>query len=112
MEDDALLRANPKLDNGKPPIQTFVSGQQELPNFSRGGIMIINAQSCKGLEFDTAILADIDQHQPKRVPHALKARFYVMVARAREQVILLRTGNACPVVDGLLPTETTILARK
>ena len=110
--NDALLRANPKLDNDKPPIQTFFSGQRELPNFGQGGIMIINAQSCKGLEFDTVILADIDQHQPKRDPHALKARFYVMVARAREQVMLLRTGNICPVVDGLLPTDPTILVRK
>lgn len=110
--NDALLRANPKLDNDKPPIQTFVSGQRELPNFGQGGIMIINAQSCKGLEFDTVILADIDQHQPKRDPYALKARFYVMVARAREQVMLLRTGNVCPVVDGLVPTDPTILVRK
>ena len=110
--NDALRRANPKLDNDKPPIQTFVSGQRELPDFGQGGLMVINAQSCKGLEFDTAILADIDQHQPKRDPHALKARFYVMVARAREQVILLRTGNVCPVVDGLLPTDPTILVRK
>ena len=110
--NDCLARANPKLDNGKPPIQTFVSGQRQLPNFGQGGIMIINAQSCKGLEFDTAILADIDQHQPKRDLYALKARFYVMVARAREHVILLRTGSACPVVDGLLPNDPTILARK
>ena len=110
--NDALRRANPKLDNGKPPIQTFVSGQQKLPDFGQGGIMIINAQSCKGLEFDTAILADIDQHKPKQDRHVLKARLYVMVARAREQVILLRTGNICPVVDGLLPSEPTILVRK
>lgn len=110
--NDALRRANQKLDNGKPPIQTFVSGLRELPDFGQGGIMIINAQSCKGLEFDTVILADIDQHQPKRDPYALKARFYVMVARAREQVMLLRTGNICPVVDGLLPTNPSILVRK
>lgn len=110
--NDALRRANPRLDNDKPPIQTFVSGQRELPNFGQGGIMIINAQSCKGLEFDTVILADIDQHQPKRDLYALKARFYVMVARAREQVFLLRTGNICPVVDGLLPTDPNILGRK
>lgn len=109
--NDALLRANPKLDNDKPPIQTFVSGQRELPDFGQGGLMIINAQSCKGLEFDTAILADIDQHQPKD-SHTLKARFYVMAARAREQVILLRTGTVCPVVDGLIPTDPTILVRK
>ena len=110
--NDALRCANPKLDNGKPPIQTFVSGQQELPNFDQGGIMIINAQSCKGLEFDTVILADIDQHQPKRNSYALKARFYVMVARAREQVMLLRTGDICSDVDGLLPIDSTTLVRK
>jgi len=110
--NDALLRANPKLDNEKSPIRTFVSGQRELPDFGQGGLMIINAQSCKGLEFDTVILADIDQHQPKRDPYTLKARFYVMVARSREQVMLLRTGNICPVVDGLLPTDPTILVRK
>ncbi|NMG17496.1 DNA/RNA helicase domain-containing protein [Aromatoleum bremense] len=109
---DALAKANPRLDNGKPPIQTFASGQQEPLDFGQGGIMIINAQSCKGLEFDIAILANIDQHKPKQDIHTLKSRFYVMVARGREQVILLRTGNTCPVVESLLPTDSTILARK
>jgi DNA helicase IV len=74
--------------------------------------MVINAQSCKGLEFDVAILANIDQHKPKQDVHTLKSRFYVMVARGREQVILLRTGNVCPVVESLLPTDSTILVRK
>jgi DNA helicase IV len=74
--------------------------------------MVITAQSCKGLEFDTVILADIDQHQPKRDAHTLKARFYVMVTRAREQVILLRTGAPCPVVEGLLPKDSNILSWK
>ncbi len=109
--NDALRRANPKLDNDKPPIQTFVSRQRESPDFGQGGIMVINAQSCKGLEFDTVILADIDQHKPKH-DHALKARFYVMVARAREHLMLLRTGNICPVVDKLLPTDPSKLVRK
>ena len=53
------------LDNGKPPVQTFKSGRQEPLDFGKGGVMIINAQSCKGLEFDIVILADIDQHKPK-----------------------------------------------
>ncbi|MDE0716049.1 MAG: hypothetical protein F4Z52_08870 [Gammaproteobacteria bacterium] len=109
---DALTRADPSLDNGKPPIQTWFSGHQEYPEFGQGGVMTINAQSCKGLEFDTAILADIDRHQPKHDQHALKARFYVMAARAREQAILLRTGDVCPIVDELLPTDPAVLARK
>ncbi len=107
-----LNRANPSLDNGKPPIQTYTSSSREELNFGQGGIMVINAQSCKGLEFDTVILADIDQHSPKQDVYTLKSRFYVMVARAREQVILLRTGTACPVVEALLPTDSNILSRK
>ncbi len=105
-------RASPTLDNGKPPVQTFKSGKQEPLDFGKGGVMIINAQSCKGLEFDIVILADIDQHKPKENTYALKSRFYVMVARGREQVILLRTGATCPVIENLLPTDSTILVRK
>ncbi len=108
---NALQRSNPPLDNGKPPLQTYQSGQQEVLDFGHGGIMIINAQSCKGLEFDIVILADIDQHTPKK-EYDLKARFYVMVSRARERVMLLRAGDICPVVDGLLPTDPSILVRK
>lgn len=108
----AFDESNPPLDNGKPPIQTYQSGNESQLDFSKGGVMIINAQSCKGLEFDIAILADIDQHKPKQNTYALKSRFYVMVARGREQVILLRTGNICPFVEALLPTDSTILVRK
>jgi len=110
--ETALHQANPTLDHGKPPLQSFVSGQRTPLNFAQGGVMIINAQSCKGLEFDIAILADIDQHQPKRDLYTLKARFYVMAARAREQLMLLRSGRACPVVDGLLPSDPALLVRK
>ena len=74
--------------------------------------MVINAQSCKGLEFDTVFLADINQHfcntqnqdQTKRL-------FYVMVARAKERVIMLKeAGKRCP-VDAILPQDTEILER-
>lgn len=108
----ALKAASPRLDNGRPPIQTFESGQHQQLDFGEGGVMVINAQSCKGLEFDVAILADIDEHQPKWDLHVLKARFYVMTARAREQLILLRRGTPCPVVEDLLPADDTLLVRK
>ena len=103
---------NSGLDNGKPPIQTYFSGCRNQLDFSQGGLMVINAQSCKGLEFDIAILADIDQHKPENDPFMLKVRFYVMVSRAREQVIMLRTAHVCPVVDELLPDNPAILVRK
>ena len=109
---DVLNRTNPALDHDKPQIRTFVSGQQEVLDFGLGGIMVINAQSCKGLEFDTVILADIDEHQPRNNRDVLKKRFYVMVARARDQIILLRTGNPVPAIDDLLPQDQAFLARK
>lgn len=109
----ALAEAEPALDNGKPPIQTYVSGQENTLDFGQGGIMIVNVQSCKGLEFDIVFLADIDQHQPKYDEKALKTLFYIMVTRAREQVFLLRSEDNCPVVDKLLPPlSSAILERK
>lgn len=108
----ALNDVNPELDHGKPSISTFVSGQDEPLDFGHGGITVINAQACKGLEFDIVILADIDEHQPRSNSDALKKRFYVMVARARDQIIILRTGNPVPAIDGLLPQDQAFLARK
>ncbi len=107
----ALNGATPRLDNGKPPIQTYDSQNKQQLDFSHGGIMVINSQSCKGLEFDIAILADIDRHKPKD-EYALKARFYVMVSRAREQVVMLRTGIVCSMVDELLPDDPATLIGK
>lgn len=108
----ALERALPTLDNGRPPLQTYAAGSADHLDFGQGGIMVINAQSCKGLEFDVAILADIDAHQPRNNEDALKKRFYVMVTRAREQAILLRSGEANPVLDRLLPNSAAVLMRR
>lgn len=100
-----------KLDNGLPPVQTYPS--RKPLDFTRGGIMVINAQSCKGLEFDTAILADIDQCGRNDDEYQLKSRLYVMAARAREQLIMLRTGAPDPVIEKLLPPEDSgLLVRK
>jgi hypothetical protein len=64
------------------------------------------------LEFEIAILADIDDHQPRNNTDALKKRFYVMVTRAREQVILLRCGDPYNSIEKLLPDDPNILSRK
>ena len=112
---EALMKtkATVKFDNGPPVVQTYLSGSSPDIPFNEGGIMVINAQSCKGLEFDTVFLADINQHfcntqnqdQTKRL-------FYVMVARAKERVIMLKeAGKHCP-VDAILPQDTEILERK
>lgn len=110
----ALSEADVQLDNGKPLIRTYASGDDPRRlSFDQGGILVINAQSCKGLEFDTVILADIDQHYCYPAIQEEKKRiFYVMVARARDNVIMLKNdGNHCP-VDAILPDSQEILERR
>lgn len=107
----AIATANLKLDHGMPKIQKYKSGDDATKiSFDEGGIMLINAQSCKGLEFDTVFLADIDQHYCNPQIHDEKKRlFYVMVARARESVILLKNAdNYCP-VSAIIPNNPDII---
>ena len=107
----AITTANPKLDHGMPKIQTYGSGDDATKlSFDEGGIMLINAQSCKGLEFDIVFLADIDQHYCTPQTADEKRRlFYVMVARAKERVILLKNADVhCP-VDSIIPNNPEVI---
>ena len=98
-----------------PQIQTYESGADAAKvAFDEGGIMLINVQSCKGLEFDTVFLADIDQHYcTPQIYDETKRLFYVMVARARENVIMLKNAdnNNCP-VDAILPNNPDIMENR
>ena len=107
---DALSSAEMKLDNGMPRIRTYSAGANAQLAFDEGGIILINAQSCKGLEFDIVFLADIDQHYcTPKIQDEKKRLFYVMVARARENVIMLKNaGNHCP-VDTFIPNNPDVL---
>jgi DNA helicase II / ATP-dependent DNA helicase PcrA len=109
------LRSHPvELDHGRPRIVTYATGDDQGDlRFSEGGIFLINAQSAKGLEFDWVLLADIDRYQchpdDKNQLDDLRRRFYVMVSRAREQVVLLRQSRRpCP-VNAILPTDQEVL---
>jgi len=86
----------------------------EKMRFDKGGIMVINAKSCKGLEFDRVYIADINKFQVEENSDVTKKLFYVMTSRAREKVIMLRdiNDNSCPVIDyKILPTDDNILKR-
>ncbi len=108
------LRAVAKddLDHDPPTIETFHGDYRPEVRFDEGGILVINVQACKGLEFDFAVLADIDQHyyRPDDRETTMK-RFYVMVARAREQVILLRQIGAESRIEEILPGDPEVLRK-
>ena len=113
---DALRRLvdTVTLDHDPPRIRTHFSGQDPSEvSFDRGGILVINAQACKGLEFDIAMLADIDKHIIRRDdPDRTKRLFYVMVARAREQVFLFMQKGASRAIEEILPRDIEVLQRR
>ncbi len=110
---NALRSTEVKLDNPPPPINTYHSRNRTDVAFDEGGILVINAQTCKGLEFDIVLLADIDEHFIRRDdPDATKRRFYVMVARAREMVFMLKKHGGNKEIERILPTDTGVLQRK
>ncbi len=110
---DALLTVDVQLDNGRPRVSTYYNGAEldEL-KFCLGGIMVINAQSCKGLEFNIVFLADINEHYfNPGISDQKKRLFYVMIARAMDRVIMLKEADKpCP-VEPILPKDPEILER-
>ncbi len=113
---DNLKTTDPgTLDHGLPRIDTTYSGDKSEVRFDRGGFIVINAQNCKGLEFDDVIMADVDQHVLwHRDPDRTKKLFYVMSARAlagnRHNLFLLRRrGLDGKWLDLFLPDDPEIL---
>ncbi len=107
---DAFLQSNVQLSNGMPRIESYSKTEGVLPDFAVGGIILLNAQACKGLEFDYVIIADIDKFQYwGAIDSAQKMLFYVMVSRAIERVIMTQnSANPCP-ISAILPTDQNIL---
>ena len=108
------LRSVPvSLDNPRPTIETYHGEQRTDIAFDEGGILVINAQACKGLEFDTVVLADIDEHFiRRRDPDVAKRLFYVMVARARERVFMFIKRDQGRDIEAILPQDGSVLRRK
>ncbi len=109
---EALQSCNVKLDNPRPIVNTFSTNERNTVNFDRGGILVINAQTCKGLEFDTVFIADINSFKcNERNADNVRRLFYVMVARAIDRVILLKQRGMYCEVDSILPVDNAILER-
>lgn len=105
--------ASVELDNGCPRIETFFGSRRPEVRFDRGGILVINAQACKGLEFDTVVLADIEEHRVEAAdPDRAKKLFYVMVSRARSRVVMFMKRGANPKLEEIQPKDEAVLSRQ
>ena len=107
-----LRRTDIKLDNAKPEISTYKAGSDINIDFTKGGIVVLNSQSVKGLEFDIVFIADINQFIIfNNDLDAMRKKFYVMVSRAMKQIILLKQKGMNCAVEQILPTDEVILNR-
>lgn len=101
------------LDNGTPWIETFFGRHRPDVRFDQGGILVINAQACKGLEFDTVVLADIDRHRIMETDRdRTRKLFYVMVSRARQRVVVFMNRGGSEAIKEILPKDPRILRRE
>lgn len=79
--------------------------------FNEGGIMVINAQACKGLEFDTVFLADVNSllFNPTDID-GFKKQLYVMTTRTKKRLFLLidKSRGYKHILD-LLPNDDNIV---
>ena len=107
---EALRSVEVRLDNPRPAIETYHRENRAEVAFDEGGILVINAQSCKGLEFDVVVLADIDEHfVRRRDPDDARRLFYVMVARARERVFMFMKRGGRKDILRILPKDRDVL---
>lgn len=101
---------NISLDH-PPRIVTYNRVNSDECLFTEGGIFVLNAHACKGLEFDTVFIADIHEYYySPSIEDSQKRLFYVMVARARDSVFMLKKEGCCR-IDPILPKDPAILKR-
>ena len=109
----ALRSVTMRLGSGRPKIVSFAGKYRPNVCFDESGIMVINSQACKGLEFDTVVLADIDEHYFRRNdPDVTRRLFYVMIARARDRVFMFMKRGRSSDIESILPTDREVLRRK
>lgn len=106
-----LNNKSARLGVDGPLVTTYEHGFAENLPFEQGGVMVINAQACKGLEFDYVFIVDIDKYKATDLAH-LKKLFYVMSSRARERLFFLSEEKANYDAYTLMPTNTDILEIK
>ncbi|KAF3983934.1 MAG: AAA family ATPase [Methylococcales symbiont of Hymedesmia sp. n. MRB-2018] len=105
-----LKEINIELDNEKPNIQSYQSGQTVEIDFSKGGIVILNDKSIKGLEFDVVFVMLNGFEIYNNDQDSMRKRLYVMSSRAIKKLIFFQSGNNN--ITELLPDESILLRQE
>ncbi|WP_328914385.1 MULTISPECIES: AAA family ATPase [unclassified Streptomyces] len=73
------------------------SGRYRDLDLARPGVVLVHRASAKGLDFDTVVIADTETDAATDPTAAsLRMAYYVMITRAREQLVLGWQGSQLP----------------
>ena len=111
---DALVSIDIGLDHPRAPIATYPDLDSTGVNivFSEAGIVILNAASVKGLEFDTVFIDLNGFRIVNNDIESMKKKLYVLTSRAIDKLVILKNQTDCGGVDRLLPNDASLLQRK
>lgn len=90
-----------------PVITTYFAAQKGSVNidFDKGGIVVLNDKSVKGIEFDTVFIQTDGFKHIAGNQESLKKRLYVMASRAREKLYLFKSQVQNSILEEILPPE-------
>ena len=100
-------------DNEKPIVSSYSNEDKQSVNidFSQGGIVVLNSQSVKGIEFDSVFIVIDGFKLYNNDVTDVKKQFYVMTSRAREKLILFQSELYRDGVDSIFTNDASILMR-
>lgn len=106
---DVLKAALEQRCKDKKVVFKFIrSGNKENIDFGGRGIVLLNIQAVKGLEFHSVFIADLHEHFVRRNGHAHQMKLYVATARAKEQLfICYDREKKCPLLE-FMPDENIL----
>ena len=98
-----------ELDNEKPKIQSYKTGQAVEIDFGEGGVVVLNAGSIKGLEFDVVFVMLNGFEIYNNNEDSMRKKLYVMSSRAIKKLIFFQSSSNN--ITKILPSDK-ILQRK
>lgn len=105
VRDKFFNRLKGKTDN---PVQCYEGGLgSKVPvlDFGAPGIVVVNHQSAKGLEFDAVFLPELQDVTLEPDRPEFRMQFYVLISRAREQLFLMYSGADEPRILTAFPRD-------
>lgn len=111
---NALLSMDVTLDNPRPRISTYSSKDKQdvTLDFTRGGVVVLNDRSIKGLEFDVVFIIVDGLQIFNNDIDGMKKRFYVMCSRAIKKLVLVKGKGYDGGIIQILPEDESVLKRQ